>query len=729
MDDQDMYVTCEEARDPRYQIPACPVSEKLSRYLAEKNIRLYTHQAQTFDRVSAGKNVILTTPTASGKTLAYVLPVLERLISDPDASALFIYPTKALTRDQLLFIQDADAALRARTKPAIYDGDTKAELRPKIRAGSRIILTNMYELHHILGWRAKWGDFWANLSFVVIDEAHRYRGVFGSNTALLLRRLRRICNFYDADPRFILSSATLGNAAAFAETLTGLPFTEVDDDGSPRARRTFRICAPENTSSITAAADLITSQINAGMQTLCFTRSRNAAEIAAVECRSRHPSGQVASYRGGYRQNERKEIESSLKSGDISGVISTNALEVGIDIGSLDAVVICGFPGSMVSVLQQAGRAGRNGRDAVITFVAGSNPLDQYYARNPEAFFKAPCEEVILGPDNPYLLSSHLLCAAAELPYRPERDQKYFGDLANEILAGLKNDRLVSSTPKGYVYCGVENPAQTTPLFGMTGNAWSVRLDKTLLETMDENQAYREAYPGAVILHQGQRYRVQTVDQDNRIIRVEKTADTCHTRPISTTEITVSSREKTKRHNDLLVHFGEVMVSSQILGYSVLEYDQITANCELSLPPRRFVTKACWITIDDDCGIRPEALPGSLHGTEHALIAAMPRFVMCDRSDIGGVSTPFHSDTAAPTIFLYDGVSGGIGLAEKASELFPDILTFARELVDGCPCKEGCPSCLHSPKCGNNNQPLDKAGTKHLLAYLETESGKTVVYK
>ena len=341
MDDQDMYVTCEEARDPRYQIPACPVSEKLSRYLAEKNIRLYTHQAQTFDRVSAGKNVILTTPTASGKTLAYVLPVLERLISDPDASALFIYPTKALTRDQLLFIQDADAALRARTKPAIYDGDTKAELRPKIRAGSRIILTNMYELHHILGWRAKWGDFWANLSFVVIDEAHRYRGVFGSNTALLLRRLRRICNFYDADPRFILSSATLGNAAAFAETLTGLPFTEVDDDGSPRARRTFRICAPENTSSITAAADLITSQINAGMQTLCFTRSRNAAEIAAVECRSRHPSGQVASYRGGYRQNERKEIESSLKAGDISGVISTNALEVGIDIGSLDAVVIC----------------------------------------------------------------------------------------------------------------------------------------------------------------------------------------------------------------------------------------------------------------------------------------------------------------------------------------------------------------------------------------------------
>jgi len=724
MDDMNMYVRCEEAQGPKYQMPNSPISEKITRYLTEKNIRLYTHQAETFDQVSTGKNVIITTPTASGKTLAYALPVLERLINDPDATALFIYPTKALTRDQLLFFKEFDAALHARTKPAIYDGDTKQELRPKIRADSRIILTNMYELHHILGWRAKWGDFWTNLSFVVVDEAHRYRGIFGSNTALLLRRLRRVCNFYDADPQFILSSATLGDPVSFAETLTGLPSVEISSDGSPRAKRTFRIYSPENKSSISAAAELVSSQIKAGMQTLCFTRSRNAAEITAMRCSEKQHVGKIASYRGGYRPAERKEIESRLKSGSVSGVISTNALEVGIDVGGLDSVVISGFPGSMISVLQQAGRAGRNGQDAVITFVAGQNPIDQYYARNPEAFFNAPREQAILGVENPYILSSHLQCAAAELPYKPERDRKYFGDAATDLITTLKNEHIVASTSKGYVYCGVENPAQNTPFFGIIGKTWSVLNGKTILETMDENQAYREAYPGAVIFHQGERYRVETIETEHRLIRVVKTSDIYHTRPVSMTEITITFREKTRRHDDLLVNYGEVTVSSQILGYSVIEYDQVVAAHEISVSPRIFTTKACWITLDEECGIKPEAFVGSLHGVEHALIAAMPHYVLCDRSDIGGVSTPFHSDTAAPTIFIYDGVEGGIGLAEKATDLFPDILSFAREIVTGCPCKNGCPSCIHSPKCGNNNQPLDKAGTILLLEHLEHGSKK-----
>jgi len=724
MDNKNMYIKCEEARDPKYQMPTSPISEKIAQYLTEKNIRLYTHQAETFDQVSTGKNVIITTPTASGKTLAYALPVLERLVSDPDATALFIYPTKALTRDQLLFFKEFDSALHAKTKPAIYDGDTKQELRPKIRTDSRIILTNMYELHHILGWRAKWGDFWTNLSFVVVDEAHRYRGIFGSNTALLLRRLRRVCNYYDADPLFILSSATLGDPLTFAETLTGLPSVEISSDGSPRAKRTFQIYSPENKSSISAAAELVSSQIKAGMQTLCFTRSRNAAEITAMRCSEKQPVGNIASYRGGYRPAERKEIESRLKSGSVSGVISTNALEVGIDVGGLDSVVISGFPGSMISVLQQAGRAGRNGQDAVITFVAGQNPIDQYYARNPEAFFNAPREQAILGVENPYILSSHLQCAAAELPYKPERDRKYFGDTATDLITALKNEHIVASTSKGYVYCGVENPAQNTPFFGIIGKTWSVLNGKTILETMDENQAYREAYPGAVIFHQGERYRVENIEPEHRLIRVAKTSDIYHTRPVSMTEITITAKEKTRRHENLLVNYGEVMVSSQILGYSVIEYDQVVAAHEISVSPRKFTTKACWITIDEECGIKPETFAGSLHGVEHTLIAAMPHFVLCDRSDIGGVSTPFHSDTAAPTIFIYDGVAGGIGLAEKATELFPDILSFAREIVTGCPCTNGCPSCIHSPKCGNNNQPLDKAGTILLLEHLEHGSKK-----
>ncbi|WP_319378971.1 DEAD/DEAH box helicase [uncultured Methanocorpusculum sp.] len=280
-----MYIKCEEAKDPKVQSPHSPVSDKFKNYLAEKNIRLYTHQADTFDHILEGRNVIITTPTASGKTLAYTLPVFEGLIANPEATALFIYPTKALTRDQLLFLKALDADLRARTKPAIYDGDTRQDLRSKIRSTSRIILTNMYELHQILAWRGKWGDFWANLSYIVVDEAHKYRGIFGSNTALLMRRLRRVCNYYDAKPQFLLSSATLGNAVSFAETFTGLPFVEVNNDGSPRAKRIFRIYSPQNKSSISAAAELVTSQIHAGMQTLCFTRSRKAAEITAIRCR------------------------------------------------------------------------------------------------------------------------------------------------------------------------------------------------------------------------------------------------------------------------------------------------------------------------------------------------------------------------------------------------------------------------------------------------------------
>ncbi len=481
MDEEQMYIKCEEAKDPEYQTPHFPVSEKLVRYLAEKKIQLYTHQADTFDHVLEGKNVIITTPTASGKTLAYALPVFEGLIANPEATALFIYPTKALTRDQLLFLISLDANLRARTKPAIYDGDTRQELRSKIRSTSRIILTNMYELHHILAWRAKWGDFLANLSYVVVDEAHRYRGIFGSNTALLLRRLRRVCNYYDADPQFLLSSATLGNAGTFAETFTGLPFIEVDNDGSPRAKRIFRIYSPQNKSSISAAAELVTAQMEAGMQTLCFTRLRKAAEITAIRCREEQPLGKIASYRGGYRPSEWRDIESALKTGSMSGVISTNALEVGIDVGGLDSVVISGFPGSMISVLQQAGCAGRNRKDALITFIAGQNPIDQYYSRNPEAFFNAPQEEVILGIHNPYLLSSHLLCAAAELPYRVERDRQYFGDAAMDILDSLKDAHLLAITSKGYVYCGGDNPAENTPFFGMNETSWSVRCENTII--------------------------------------------------------------------------------------------------------------------------------------------------------------------------------------------------------------------------------------------------------
>lgn len=724
MDDTVLYERIEDAKSAAYLTPEETIPEKLAEYLRGKNIRTYTHQAEAYDAVRRGENIILTTPTASGKTLSCLLPVFAKLLEIPDATALLIYPTKALTRDQFLTIQEMDAILGARTRPAIYDGDTKPEARAKIRARSRVILTNMYELHHILPWRAKWGDFFANLSFVVIDEAHKYRGVFGSNTALLLRRLRRICNYYDGYPQFILSSATLSNAARFAGTLTGLPAAEISADGSPRAKRTFRIYKNPQKSASAAAAEMLQESVRAGKQTICFTKSRTGAELTALRCIEENPKEAIASYRGGYRPEERKRIETSLKQGTVAGVVSTNALEVGIDIGNLDSVVISGFPGSMISVFQQAGRAGRKGQEATITFVAGQNPIDQFYANNPEAFFNAQPEEAILGIENPYLLESHLLCAAAELPYRPERDRKYFGEAADDIVQDLKDRKLVSSTARGYVYSGLGNPVQEHTIFGNIGKTWAVICGKTTLETMDDGQAYREAYPGAIIFHQGERYRVERIEPEISTIRVRKTSDNYHTRPISETNITINRKEKTVRHGNIQVHFGDVSVSTQLYGYSVLEFDRIVTTEQLSVEPRTFQTKACWITVDDDVPLTAETLAGSLHGAEHALIAAMPLYVLSDRADIGGVSTPFHADAGCPAVFIYDGVAGGIGLAEKAAELFPQIAELAYKMVAGCSCVSGCPSCIHSPKCGNNNQMLDKAGTKAFLAHLVKEMKK-----
>ena len=459
------------------------------------------------------------------------------------------------------------------------------------------------------------------------------------------------------------------------------------------------------------------------MQTLCFTKSRTMAEITALRCREDLPDNSISSYRGGYRPAERQTIEKNLKQGDLSGVISTNALELGIDVGSLDSVIISGFPGTMMSVRQQAGRAGRSGKDALITFIAQQNPLDQYFIRCPDAFFDAPHEQPILDLENPYILRQHILCAAAELPYRIERDAAYFGTASADILPILKEEHLIASTPKGFVYCGTEPPAQKVSLSGRSSGTWTVVFKNTVLETMDEHQMFREAYPGAIIFHQGERYAVEAIDKKTLTIRVKRSSDNYRTRSLHTTDIRILSQEKVCRHGSLQVHYGSVLVSTQMMGYAVLEYDQIIATHPLEIPPMEFTTKACWISPDTESAILPADIPGALHGAEHALIAAMPIHVLCDRSDIGGVSTPFHPDVGDAAIFIYDCVPGGVGLAEKAAAIFPDIIRLAREMVAGCSCETGCPACIHSPKCGNNNQPLSKTGTIALLSCLTTELG------
>jgi DEAD/DEAH box helicase domain-containing protein len=714
----------------RYGVLTTPLTPLLQAYLDQKKIRLYSHQCAAIDTIRAGRNVIITTPTASGKTLCFNLPVFEKLEADPAARALYLYPTKALSNDQLVTLEQMTRFTGISAHPAIYDGDTPQSKRAAIRDNSRIIVSNPHELHQVLSWHTKWRPLFSGLQVIVIDEAHRYRGVFGSHIAALVRRLLRICQFYGSHPQFVFSTATIANPVEFAGRITGQSFDLVDEDGSPHGRKTFVLYNPffDGTGERSAhqeTKDLLLSCVREDLQTLCFTGSRKITELVTLWARedARHTSCRLAdsisAYRAGYLPEERRSIEHDLKDGRIKGIVSTNALELGIDIGSLDAVIISGYPGTMMSTRQQAGRAGRNGTDSLAILVAMANPLDQYFMNHPDRFFSRSHEHAIVDTQNPYIVSGHLLCAAAELPVNEETDTAFFGASLPSLLTDLATHDLVRKTSRGWVYSGRGRAAGTVQLDGIPGPTFRILHKGKLLETMDQGQAFREAHRGAIMLHQGITYVVNEMDLDTHTVRVTETDVDYYTQPFKEVDLKILETIEKKSLHGMECSYGDVEVTETITGYKIKRKDSIIGVESLALPPLTFRTKAFWIVPPDQVGqsIRTSGLDlaGGLHGAEHAMIALMPLHVMCDRWDIGGLSSAFFGVKGEPVIFVYDAYEGGVGLTEKAYDLLPELLTSAYELVRDCGCEKGCPSCIYSPKCGNDNQPLDKMAAARIL--------------
>ncbi len=714
----------------RYTLPGDPLPPPLATWLDRDGIRLYEHQVQAIEEVRGGRDIVMTTPTASGKTLAFTLPVLERLIKEPGATALYLYPTKALANDQLRTLREIERATGFATSPAVYDGDTPVHARPGIRNRSRIILSNPYELHHVLPWHAKWHRFLSGLRMVVIDEAHRYRGVFGANVALLIRRLRRISRHHGSDPLFILSTATLANPEEFAEVLTGRSATLIERSGAPQGPRRFVLFNPRTgsgASMLSEAKRVFLDCMDEGLQTLCFAPSRKTAELLAAWAREEFVDPErIATYRAGYLTEERREIERGLKEGRLKGVVTTNALELGIDVGGLDAVVIAGYPGSIAATWQQAGRAGRTGEPALAVLVANEGPLDQYYMNHPQEFFGRPHEHASLDPSNPAVLAGHLLCAAAELPLS-DLDLPLFGRGYTSLLEPLVTHHLLRETPWGHIYSGQGRAADIVDLSGMDDERFTVITGGVLLETLDRGQAYREAHPGAILLHQGETYQVTSMNLDTRCCTAEPIEVDYLTQPIFSTSITPGVIDDESFFGELIVCTGEVTVVQEFPGYRIRRFGETVGVLPLDLPPLSFETIGCWWTVAPglvseltDAGIDPA---GGIHGAEHALIGVLPLHILCDRNDVGGFSTLQFSlvgqpGDGHPGICFYDSLAGGTGLARKTAKLLPEVIATALELVQGCPCEAGCPSCIYSPRCGNGNQPLDKRGTEIVLKSL-----------
>ncbi len=725
------------AHEARFGELEKPLSACLQGYLDRKGIKLYSHQADAINKIRQGKNVVIVTPTASGKTLSFNLPVFEAICTNKATTALYLYPSKALTNDQLKVLRELEQETGIDAFSNVYDGDTPTHQRSSIRESSKIILSNPYGLHKYLAWHYKWRNFFHNLKFIIIDEGHVYRGVFGSNVAMLIRRLLRICEYYGSKPQIILSSATIANPDEHAQKLTGKQFDIVANDGSARGKKYFVFWNPPFTDALRAirrsthqeTKDLFVLSLSENLQTLCFTVSRQMAELLVRWTREdlkrkRALPGMaevVTAYRAGYLPEERRVIENKLRTKSLIGVASTNALELGIDIGSLDSVIISGYPGTVISTWQQAGRAGRTTADSIVTLVAFQNPLDQYFMKHPKAFFGRPHERAIIDLHNPYISKGHIMCAASELPLT-EEDHKYFPAVLSQSLTSLEEQKLVKKTFKGYEFCGTTRPTEIVNINNISSKIVTVICDGQVLETLELNKAYEEAHEGAVLLHQGETYVVEELNLKDFTAIVRKKDVSYNTEPRKIVDITIKKKFEEKIQG-LKFGLGEVEVTEKYHQF-VLKNNEVILGIEpLNLPALTFSTIGLWFTVPEEIKnlIQKKMqwdFAGGLHAVEHAIIAIAPLYAMCDRWDIGGVSTPLHTDTGQPTIFVYDGFEGGIGISETLYNMIVKLFAASLDLISECECTEGCPSCIYSPKCGNENRPLDKRAAKTILSNL-----------
>lgn len=710
--------------------------------------RPWTHQARAMELALAGRSTVIATGTASGKSLGYLAPVLSALLDGTEApngrgaTALYLAPTKALAADQR---RRAAELAPPRVRAALYDGDTPVEEREWVRQYASYVLTNPDMLHRsVLPAHTRWAAFLKALRYVVVDECHTYRGVFGSHVAQVLRRLRRICARYGAEPVFLLASATSAEPGASASRLTGLPVAEVTDDASPRGDLVFALWeppltelvgeqgAPVRRTATAEAADLLTDLVTEATRTVVFVRSRRGAEVVALQTQERLAEidrrlpGRVAAYRGGYLAEERRALERDLHSGRLLGVASTSALELGMDVSGLDAVLLAGYPGTRASLWQQAGRAGRAGQGALAVLIARDDPLDTYLVHHPEALFQRPVESTVLDPDNPHVLAPHLCAAAAELPLGPA-DLELFGPSAEPLLHQLERRGLLRRRAGGaWYWTRRERAADAVDIRGGGGAPVQIVEADTgrLLGTVDAAASHATVHTGAVHLHQGRSYLVRDLDLEGSVALVEEANPPYTTVARDTTAITVLGTDTTVKWGDALLTYGSVEVVNQVVSFlrRKIATGEVLGETRLDLPPRTLRTRAVWWSVTEDqlieADITPEQLPGAAHAAEHASIGLLPLFATCDRWDIGGVSVPLHPDTGLPTVFVYDGHSGGAGFAERGFQRAGEWLTATREAIAACECERGCPSCIQSPKCGNGNDPLDKAAAVRLLDVL-----------
>ncbi len=694
---------------------------------------LYEHQREALELARSGRNVIVATGTASGKTLVYNLAFASEAVPDPKRTAMYLFPTKALARDQLRQVRELKLP---QVRAGVYDGDTPRNDRPLIRKNANLVMTNPDMLHAgILPDHPRWADFLLRLSLVVVDETHVFRGVFGSHVAHVLRRLRRLVAHYGGSPRFVLASATVGNPGELAERLVGEPFEAVTVDRSPSGGKTFALWNPPivdeesgaRRSALSDASSLMARLAEDDVKSIGFARSRRAAELLAEFARRELDAEvrpRVKAYRAGYLPEDRRELERQLAHDELVAVASTNALELGIDIGSLDAALLVGYPGTRASMWQQAGRAGRRADGSLAMLVAQDEPLDQYLVTHPADLFDKPAEAAVIDPTNPYVSAPHELCAAREQPLSDEEVARFWPD-AGEVVSGLEATGELRRRGSLLHHAGHEPPHRSVDIRSSGGRRYRIVIEETgeLLGTVDGSRAYWQVHPGAIYLHQGEQFVVRELDLGGGAALVSRVDPDYYTQSRDLTDIdVVHEQERRRLSGDVESSFGTVRVTNQVVAYARkhVATGETLDVVPLDLPPVLLETRAVWWGIPqsvlDRAAIKSSDVPGAAHAAEHAAIGLLPLVATCDRWDVGGVSTAYHPDTASCAIFVYDGYQGGAGITERGFASAERWLEATLETVANCPCSLGCPSCVQSPKCGNGNEPLDKAGAVALLA-------------
>jgi len=723
-------------RDAQTAATLRPWPAILTELLAARGIEaLYSHQAAACDRIRAGRHVAVATPTASGKSLIYLLPVLEQFLRDPESRAVFLFPLKALAQDQLRVIEELLSPLppSARPRAAIFDGDTSSHFRRKLRDNPpNILLTNPEMLHlALLPHHENWSAFFAGLTHVVVDEMHTYRGVMGSHMAHVFRRLTRVCDRYGAHPSFVFCSATIGNPGQLARDLTGLEVAAITESGAPTGPRHFVFLNPPGSPS-TAAVHLLRAALSRELRTIVYTQSRKMTELIAMWLtekagRDGVNASRVSAYRSGFLPEERREIEARMTSGELLAVVSTSALELGIDIGGLDLCVLAGYPGSVMSTWQRGGRVGRSLRESAVALIAGEDALDQYFMRNPSDFFDRPPESAVINPANPAIAARHLECAAAEMPLRagePYLDAPEFRDERDRL---VQRGLLLADEDGTRWYAARKRPHRDVNLRG-TGGRFRIESGGQTLGEIDEHRAFRETHQGAVYLHRGKTFEIAAMDLATRTVTALPRQADYYTkaRGHKSTEI-LEVRGQAAAYG-ARVYQGRLRVTEWITGYERrrVRGGTLLGIVPLDLPPLTFETDGFWYAIpravQEEMDTRLFHFMGGIHAMEHALIGILPLLVLTDRNDLGGISTPLHEQVGRAAVFVYDGIPGGMGLTKMAFARATEALSRTLAVIASCECETGCPSCVHSPKCGSGNRPIDKAAAQFLLELLTSRA-------